>query len=78
MSSQNWLQENQDEVMALERLCTLSNVEVITAAIIFGWFSNVVGCKTQISIEPGCTPEKFTWKVEKGQCLKSQLIKVTN
>ena len=78
MISQKWLQENQDEVMALEWLCTLSNVEVITAAILFGWFWNVVGRKTQISVEPGGTPEKFTWKVEKEQCLTSQLIKVTN
>ena len=43
-----------------------------------GWFCNVVGCKTQISIELGCSPERFTWKVEKEQCWKSQLIKVTN
>ena len=43
-----------------------------------GWFCNVVGCKTQISIEPGCSPERFTWKVEKEQSWKSQLIKVTN
>ena len=42
------------------------------------WFCNVVGCKTQISIELGCSPERFTWKVEREQCCKSQLIKVTN
>ena len=43
-----------------------------------GWYCNVVGCKTQISIELGCTPERFTWKVEREQCWKGQLIKVTN
>ena len=42
-----------------------------------GWFCNVVGCKTQISIELGCSPERFTWKVERQQCCKSQFIKVT-
>ena len=43
-----------------------------------GWFCNVVGCKTHISIEPDCSPETFTWEVEKEQSWKSQLIKVTN
>ena len=43
-----------------------------------GWFCNVGGCKTQISIELGCNPERFTWKVERDQCCKSQLVKVTN
>ena len=43
-----------------------------------GWFCNFGGCKTQISIELGCSPERFTWKVEREQCCKSQLIKVTN
>ena len=41
-------------------------------------FCNVVGCKTQISIELGCSPKRFTWKVERKQCCKSQLTKVTN
>ena len=43
-----------------------------------GWLCNVVGCKTQISIELGCSSDRFTWKVEREQCCKSQLIKVTN
>ena len=43
-----------------------------------GRFCNVAGCKTQISIELGSNPERFTWKVEREQCCKSQLIKVTN
>ena len=43
-----------------------------------GWFCNVVGCKTQIPIELGCSPERFTSKVEREQCWKSLLIKVTN
>ena len=43
-----------------------------------GWFCNVVGFKTQISIELSCRPDRFTWKVERKQCYKSQLIKVTN
>ena len=43
-----------------------------------GWLCNVVGCKTQISIELGCSPERFTWKVEREQYWKSRLIKVTN
>ena len=42
------------------------------------WFCNTGGCTTQISIELGCSPGKFTWKVEGEQCCKSQLIKVTN
>ena len=42
------------------------------------WICNVVGCKTQISIELGCSPERFTWKVGREQCCKSQLIKTTN
>ena len=25
-----------------------------------GWFCNLEGCKTQISIELGCSPERFT------------------
>ena len=43
-----------------------------------GWFCSVVGCKTQISIELGCSPERFAWKVEREQCCKSQLIKLTS
>ena len=35
-----------------------------------GWFCNVGGCKTQISIELGCFSERFTWKVEREQCGK--------
>ena len=42
------------------------------------WFCNAGGCKTLISIELGCSPGKFTWKVEGEQCCKSQLIKVIN
>ena len=42
------------------------------------WICNVVGCKTQISIELGCSPERFSWKNGRGQCCKSQLIKTTN
>ena len=42
-----------------------------------GWYCNVVGCKTQISVELGCSPERLTWKVDGEQCCKSQLIKVT-
>ena len=41
-------------------------------------FCNVVGFKTQISIQLGCSPERFIWKVGREQCYKSQLIKVTN
>ena len=42
------------------------------------WFCNAGGCKTQISIELGCSSGKFAWIVEGEQCCKSQLIKVTN
>ena len=42
------------------------------------WFCNVVACKTKISIELGCSPGWFTWKVEGEQCCKSQLVKVNN
>ena len=42
------------------------------------WFCNVVGCKTQILIELGCRPGRFTWKVWGDQSCKNQLIKVTN
>ena len=41
-------------------------------------FCNVVGCKTQIWIELGCRPGRFTWKAWGAQSYKSQLIKVTN
>ena len=42
------------------------------------WFCNVVGCETQISIELGCSPGRFTWKVEGEQCCKIRLVKVNN
>ena len=43
-----------------------------------GWFCNVVGCTTPILIELGCSAERFTWKVQRKQCCKSQLIIDTN
>ena len=43
-----------------------------------GRFCDVAGCKTQISIELGSNPKRFTWKVEREQCCKSQLIKITD
>ena len=36
------------------------------------------GVVALISIELGCSPERFTWKVKREQCCKSQFIKVTN
>ena len=42
------------------------------------WFCNVVGCKALILIELGSSPERFTRKVKRKQCCKSQLTKVTN
>ena len=42
------------------------------------WFCNVVVCTTPSSIELGCSPGRFTWKVEEEKCCKSHLIKVIN
>ena len=52
-------------------------LEILRKLTCDGWFCNVVGCKSQISKKLGCCPERFTGKVEREQCWKSQPIKVT-
>ena len=73
----SWFQTSKN--VAAQRLCCgVVAVKIPRKLTCDGWFCNVVGCKTQISIELGCSPERFTWKVERKQCWRSQLIKVTN
>ena len=65
--------------IATKRLCGGVAALKISRKLTCGdWFCNVVGCKTQISTELGCSPERFPWKIEREQCWKSQLIKVIN
>ena len=65
--------------IAAKRLCgAVAALKIPRKLTCDGWFCNVVGCKTQISTELGCSPERFTWKIEREQCWKSQLIKVIN
>ena len=62
-----------------KKLCGQTVTLKITRKLIYdSWFCNVTGCKTQVSIELGCFPGRFTWKVQGEQCCKSQLVKVTN
>ena len=63
--------------LAAKKLCGgVVALEILRKLTCDGWFCNDAGCKSQISIKLGCCPKRFTWKVEREQCWKSQPIKV--
>ena len=54
--------------VAAKKLCGGVVTVKIPRKLTYGsWFCKVVGCKTQVSIVLGCSPKRFTWKVEREQ-----------
>ena len=77
VTSNNFITKSKNVVA--KRLCDrLVAIKIPRKLTCNSRFCNVVGCKTQISIELGSSPGRFILKFEREQCCKSQLIKVTN